>query len=101
MPFTRHRPRRPLLASSCTSSPPTAATECREEYFFVDRFPLPAAETTGYSQLQAARCCVALATSGGDMVPGRRRPLLASRNEALAYVLLAAVAAAIQASVVA
>jgi hypothetical protein len=32
----------------------------------------------GYSLLQAARCCVALAMSGGgDMVPGRRRPLLA------------------------
>lgn len=66
------------------------------------------AAAAGYSLLQlAARCCVALLPSsssrgGGGMVPGR--PLawcVFSCDQALAYVLLAAVAAALQASVVA
>jgi uncharacterized protein (TIGR01569 family) len=66
------------------------------------------AVAAGYSLLQlGARCCIALLPSsssrgGGGMVPGR--PLawcVFSCDQALAYVLLAAVAAALQASVVA
>ncbi|CAD6267705.1 unnamed protein product [Miscanthus lutarioriparius] len=66
------------------------------------------AAAAGYSLLQlAARCCVALLPSssgspGGGMVPGRALAwCVFSCDQALAYVLLAAVAAALQASVVA
>lgn len=86
-------------------------TDMKAMVFLVDA----AAVAAGYSLLQAARCGVALLQlsssrgpgGGGMVVPEgrRRRPLLAwcvfSCDQALAYVLLAAVAAALQASVVA
>ncbi|OEL18283.1 CASP-like protein 2U1 [Dichanthelium oligosanthes] len=57
----------------------------------------------GYSLLQAARCCVAVARGTGS-TPLLSRALawcVFSCDQALAYVLLAAVAAALQASVIA
>lgn len=61
-----------------------------------------AATVAGYSLLQAARCCVALLRTS---IRPRARLLLAwcvfACDQALAYALLAAVAAALQASVVA